>query len=353
MHHTTTAHIDLGAIRANFALATSLAPQAQIMAVVKANAYGHGMLRVAEALRNDTAGYAVATVDEAMKLRTAGFAHTILVMEGATSPDSYETAASLNVTLMLHSAGQVAAAVESKAPVWIKVDTGMHRLGVEPDEIGQVLGALRAGGVDVQALCTHLACADELDNDASQKQLDAFASVSADIDLPRSIANSAGILGWPASHADWNRPGIMLYGSTPFSTEVENAAGLQPAMTLTTEIIAIRDVAAGESVGYGERWIAERPSVIATAAIGYADGYPRHIPNGTPTFVNGAVAPLAGVVSMDMITLDLTDHPGAAVGDAVELWGPNISVNDVADRAGSISYELLTGVPTRVRRTYT
>jgi alanine racemase len=145
----------------------------------------------------------------------------------------------------------------------------------------------------------------------------------------------------------------MLYGSTPFSTEVENAAGLQPAMTLTTEIIAIRDVAAGESVGYGERWIAERPSVIATAAIGYADGYPRHIPNGTPTFVNGAVAPLAGVVSMDMITLDLTDHPGAAIGDTVELWGPNISVNDVADRAGSISYELLTGVPTRVRRTYT
>ncbi len=351
MYRNTLARIDLDAVRANYDFACSLAPQSQCIAVIKANAYGHGMLRVAEALRSRASAFAVATVDEAVKLRTGGFGQTVLVLEGATSPKSYEAAASLKLTLMVHSEAQVTDALQAKVPVWVKADTGMRRLGLAPDRLAGVVTQLREGGVDVQAVCTHLACADETDNAATEKQLDVFAACTAGIDLPRSIANSAGILAWPASHADWIRPGIMLYGASPMAGASAGVdSRLRVAMTLSSEIVAVREVPAGESVGYGARWTAERPSLVATVAIGYADGYPRHAPNGTPTWVNGRVAPLVGTVSMDMITIDLTGHPGAAIGDTVELWGGNVSVNEVAARAGTISYDLLTGVSARVPR---
>jgi alanine racemase len=258
------------------------------------------------------------------------------------------------LTLVVHSLDQVAGLLKSgvSVPVWLKVDTGMHRLGLAPGDFAETRQRLAAGGIEVQVVCTHLACADELQGDVTRQQLEIFAALTANLDIPRSISNSAAILAWPDSHADWNRPGYMLYGSSPFAVEVEAARALQPAMTLRSEIIALRAVLKGESVGYGARWTAERPSIIGTVAIGYADGYPRHARNGTPTLVNGKPAPLVGTVSMDAITVDLTEHDSAAVGDSVELWGPGIAVNDVAAAAGTIGYQLLSGVSSRVRRTY-
>ena len=353
MHRRTAATIDLGAIRDNFALADRKAPTSKTMAVIKANAYGHGLLEVAAALHDGAAAFAVATLDEAVVLRAAGVDKDILVLEGVNSADGYREAEADGLTLAVNSREQVEQALASEAPVWIKVDTGMHRLGIQPGELADVLTQLRKASVDVQAVCTHLACADDVDDAATRRQLNAFRACVEGFGLPCSIANSAGILGWPDTHAAWNRPGIMLYGASPFATDLAAASALRPAMTLEAEVIALREIPAGDSVGYGGRWTAERASKIATLAAGYADGYPRHAPDGTPTFVNGHIAPIAGTVSMDMITIDVTDHPGVAVGDLVELWGRNVSVSDIAKRAGTISYELLTGVSPRVPRRHT
>jgi alanine racemase len=352
MFRGTAATIDLDAIRANFALACARAPSSRAVAVIKANAYGHGMLEVAATLAETADAFAVATLDEAVVLRAAGVEKDVLVLEGVTSADACREAEAMGLTLMINSHEQVALVLARSVRTWVKVDTGMHRLGIQPAELGAALAKLRQASVAVEVICTHLACADDIDDDTTSRQLETFRACTDACGLPRSIANSAGILGWPDSQAEWNRPGIMLYGSSPFAADLEAAAGLRPAMTFEAEVITVRDVPAGDSVGYGARWTATRPSRIATLAAGYADGYPRHAPNGTPTFVNGGVAPLAGTVSMDMITIDVTDHPGVAVGDAVELWGQNVPVNDVAARAGTISYDLLTSVSPRVPRRY-
>jgi alanine racemase len=350
MHRRTTATIDLEAIRSNFALALAQAPQARAMAVIKANAYGHGMLEVAAALEDMAAAFAVATIDEALALRAAGVGKDVLVLEGVVSADALREAEAAGLTIMINSREQAEQALDSSAHVWVKVDTGMHRLGIAPADLADVLGRLQQAAVSVDVVCTHLACADDLGNTLTSEQIDAFRACTKDCGLPLSIANSGGILGWPDSHAEWIRPGIMLYGSSPFMTG--DVPGLLPAMTFEAEVIAVREIPAGDSVGYGARWTASRPSRIATLAAGYADGYPRHAPNGTPTFINGHVAPIAGTVSMDMITVDVTDIPGVAVGDAVELWGRHVSVNEVATRAGTISYDLLTAVSPRVPRVY-
>lgn len=354
MYRKTEAHIDLDAIRSNFSFACSLAPQSKSIPVIKANAYGHGMLRVAEALHDDAPAFAVATIDEALELREAGIDKALLVLQGATSPAACRAAAAGKLTLVVHSTEQLEALLASGVSLhaWLKVDSGMHRLGLAPGDAADACKRLNAGGTDVKVICTHLASADDLDSDATRRQLERFDSATAGIGLPRSIANSAGVLAWPGSHAEWNRPGYMLYGASPFARHVEAASELKAAMTLRSEIIAIRAVAEGESVGYGERWTAARPSVIGTVAIGYGDGYPRHAPSGTPTLVNNRFAPLAGMVSMDAITIDLTEHDNVAVGDSVELWGTGIAVNSIAEAAGTIGYQLLTGVSSRVRRIY-
>jgi len=354
VHRKTVAIVDLDAIRENYSLACELAPDSKNIAVIKANAYGHGMLRVAEALQSVVPAFAVAIIDEALELRAAGISQPILVLEGVNDIAACEVAAENKLSLVVHNQKQVSqllqASLSGAVPLWLKVDTGMHRLGLAPDDLKPALERLRSAGHEVSVICTHLACADELASDATVRQLDVFKACVAGIDLPTSISNSAGILAWPASHADWNRPGYMLYGSSPMTTAVESADGLQPAMTLRSEIIAIHEVPAGESVGYGACWTVDRPSVIGTVAAGYADGYPRHAPNGTPTMVNRQIAPLAGTVSMDMLTIDLTDHDTYAIGDTVELWGKDISVNEVATLSGTIGYELLTGVTERVPR---
>lgn len=354
MYRKTEAQINLDAIRSNFALACSLAPQSKSIAVIKANAYGHGMLRVAEALRDVAPAFAVATIEEALELRSAGINHAVLVLQGATTPAACKVAAANKLTLVVHTPEQIGSLIEAKVSlrVWLKIDSGMHRLGLAPGDLAGAYKRLAAAGIDAQVACTHFACADDLESDATRQQLQSFNAATSNLALPKSLANSAAILAWPESHAEWNRPGYMLYGSSPFQVNVATARELQPAMTLRSEIIAIRAVPQGDSVGYGARWTAARPSFIATVAIGYADGYPRHAPNGTPTLVNGKRAPLVGTVSMDAITVDLTEHDSVAVGDRVELWGPGIAVNEVAVAAGTIGYQLLTGVSSRVPRSY-
>ncbi|MEJ2257657.1 MAG: alanine racemase [Woeseiaceae bacterium] len=257
MYRQTAALVDLGAIRANYELACTLTGSRKCIAVIKANAYGHGMLEVARAL-DTAAALAVATVDEACALRDAGIDKDILVLEGASSEAAAAEARGTNLVLVVSTEEQVE--FSSGSRTWIKIDTGMHRLGIDPSRFGDVLERLRAAGSDVGAACTHLACADDPGSAATERQLRLFAKCTLDAGLPLSIANSAGILAWPASHADWNRPGIMLYGASPFPTSVENAARLRPAMTFTAEIIALRDIDAGEAVGYGARWTADRRS---------------------------------------------------------------------------------------------
>lgn len=352
MQRKTAAYIDREAIRSNFSVARSLAPDAKAVAIIKADAYGHGILQVAQALQDLAPMFGVATIDEALVLREGGIGNAILVLEGVTTRDASETARAHDLVLMVHASEQVEMITGAPASAWIKVDTGMHRLGINSADLAETLNKLREGGVDVQAICTHLSSAEETDKAVTREQLLEFAQCTAGIDLPLSIANSAAIIAWPDSRADWVRPGIMVFGVSPFASDVHAVQSLQPAMTLSSEIIAIREIPAGDSVGYGARWTADRKSVIATVAVGYADGYPRHAPNGTPVFVGGEVVPLVGSVSMDMITVDVTDHSGVSVGDLVELWGSNLLVNEVAECAGTIGYELLTGVTSRVPRIY-
>ncbi|ROR35172.1 alanine racemase [Inmirania thermothiophila] len=348
--------VDLAAVRHNLARARAAAGPARVLAVVKADAYGHGAVAVARALAGLADGFAVAVVEEAVALREAGLGGPILVLEGFADGEDLEAAARLDLWLALHDAGQVVRLARAALPrpvgVWLKVDTGMHRLGVAPQEAAalwrRLAGLAQVAGVPV--LMTHLACADDPADPATARQLACFAEATAGLEAPRSIANSAGLLGFAAARGDWVRPGIMLYGVSPFTDADPARWGLRPAMTLESRLLAVRDHAAGEPVGYGGTWRARRPTRLGVVAIGYGDGYPRHAPNGTPVWVAGRRVPLVGRVSMDMLTVDLTEHPAARPGDRVVLWGPELPVDEVAACAGTIGYELLcrvTGRPPR------
>ena len=358
MHRHTRARISLDAVRANFRLAARLAPRSRNIAVIKGNAYGHGMLAVADALDDLAPAYAVAILEEALELRDHGVSKPLLVLEGVHSDAALAEATAQDLVLMLHAPEQLDLLLAAKFDVppvlWLKVDTGMHRLGLAPDALVSTLDALRAAELLVTppVVCTHLASADVPDNPQTERQLGVFDALTLDLDVPLSVANSAGILAWPESYADWNRPGYMLFGDSPLKEAVAAASELEPAMHFEAELIAVREIAAGEAVGYGGRWRAERPSRIGTVAVGYADGYPRHAPDGTPTRVGGEIAPLVGIVSMDMITVDLTEVPQAAPGDLVTLWGEDLPIATVAKHVGSTGYELLTRVSERVPREY-
>lgn len=354
----TTATVRLADIAGNYQLADSLAPASQTIAVIKANAYGHGMLEVAKRLEPGVPVFAVALMEEAVQLRDAGIVKPILVLQGINRVEDIAEAAARNFWLLLHHRQQIdwllSATQSDPVRVWLKVDTGMHRLGFAPVALDQLCLDLRSSpnvrkGI---VLCTHLACADDLQNTMTQKQIKMLRSCSAEHGLAMSIANSAGILHWPESHAEWNRPGYMLYGNNPtndFETDKQN---LRPAMTMNSRIVAIRNLKAGEGVGYGLDWVAKRESIIGTIAIGYGDGYPRHAPSGTPVLVNGQRVPLTGRVSMDAISVDLTDLEGVEVGDPVELWGQKLCVNELAKNAGTIGYEILAGLTGRVPLDY-
>ena len=350
----THATVRLQDIAANYRLADGLAPVSQSIAVIKANAYGHGMLEVARFLEPQVPAFAVAFVDEAVRLRDAGIRKPVLVLQGVSNAAELTEAVAGRFWLRLHNSQQVdwvlSAKLQDSLRIWLNVDTGMHRLGFPPHDLDRMCDKMCASFNIKQGpvLSTHLACADDLEDPMTRRQVDAIRVCAGKYRLDVSIANSAGILFWPQSHAHWNRPGYMLYGHCPSGSFDSGRHGLAPAMTLNSEIIAIRDVAKGEGVGYGHDWVAQRPSKIGTIAIGYGDGYPRHAPGGTPVLVNGARAPLAGRVSMDAICVDLTGHDNVALGAPVELWGRNLSVNEVAAAAGTIGYELLAGMTGRV-----
>jgi alanine racemase len=351
------ASIDLTAIRHNHAVAKRCAPGRQTFAVVKANAYGHGVREVVMALFDQADGFAVASLEEAAEVRALHGTARILLLEGCFEATEYQLAAQLGLDLLLHNERQaqqlLAASLSQPLNIWLKLDSGMHRLGLSEAAVRDWHGRLQgAAQVAELNLLSHFACADERGSEMTEQQLEAFLDL-LDLDFAqRSLANSAAILTIPAAHMDWLRPGIMLYGATPFADLGVAELGLKPAMSLTAQLIACREVAVGEGVGYGGSWRAERPSRIGTVSCGYADGYPRHAPSGTPVLVRGQRVALVGRVSMDMLTVDLTDLPEAAVGDAVELWGAQLPVDEVAQAAGTLGYELLSKVTQRVPRRY-
>ncbi|HLS97453.1 MAG TPA: alanine racemase, partial [Porticoccaceae bacterium] len=323
MTRPSHALIDLDALRDNYRLADRLSragdPGAHTLPVVKANAYGHGAVAVAKALEPLAPALAVASCDEALALREAGIDRPLVLLEGIFSGDEIALCAARDFWPMLGDPSQIDWVLASRptAPltVWLKVDTGMHRLGIAPDTVAEQSRRLRASGHvrDAIVAATHFASADELDNPFTTTQIRRLREVAGG--LPLSMANSPALLAWPEARARWNRPGFMLYGSSPFETAHPDADQLQAVMTFASRIMALRQLAPGEAVGYGETWRAARPSLIATVPVGYGDGYPRHAANGTPVLVNGRRASLAGRVSMDLITLDVTDCGPVALGD--------------------------------------
>lgn len=357
MSRAARASIDLDAIRHNYRLAKSQAPAARAAAIVKANAYGHGAVAVANALKSDADAFGVACIEEAIELRDAGIEQPVVLLEGFFEADELDYIARHNLWTAVHSPHQIDAIARAQLPapvnIWLKMDSGMHRLGIEPEKFQQAYRQLRAlEQVADITLMSHFACADELDRDTTREQIARFDRAVEGIDAPHSLSNSPATLAWPQAHRDWLRPGLMLYGATPFEVEQAQAAKLEAAMTLTSEIIAIHELQPGDAVGYGASFVCERPSRIATVAMGYGDGYPRHAVNGTPVVVKGQRTVTAGRVSMDMMTIDITDIPGAQIGDQVELWGKQLPVSEVARHCATIPYTLLTCLTPRVPRTY-
>jgi alanine racemase len=345
--------VDAAALRHNLRQVRRVAPDSRVMAVIKANAYGHGLVPAAKALA-EADGFAVARLGEGLALRAAGLTNRILLLEGVFSAEQLAAAAQARFELMVHSFEQLelleALTGDAQVTAWIKVDSGMNRLGFRLDEFGAAYERLRRNA-HVHAdptLVTHLASADDRRDARTRQQLDAFAAATSGLAGARSIANSAGVLAWPTARADWVRPGLMLYGVSPFPSGTGAELGLRPAMTLRTEVIAVKDVKAGETVGYGGSWSATRDTRMAVVAAGYGDGYPRGSSSGTPVQIGGRRAPLIGRVSMDMITVDVTDLPPVTVGDPVLLWGSEIPVEEVAAHAGAIAWDLLCGVSQRV-----
>jgi alanine racemase len=349
--------VDTGALRHNLQRVRAAAPGARVMSVIKANAYGHGLVPAAKAL-TATDGYAVARLEEGLALRTAGLTQRVLLLEGVFGAGQLAAAVHHGFELMVHTPEQLEL-LEQRASgealrAWIKVDTGMNRLGFRVEDFAAAYARLtRIPGIEADPpLVTHLASADALNDAATPRQLQAFASVTQGLPGERSIANSAAVFGWPATHADWVRPGLVLYGSSPFADTTAVDHGLRPVMTLQSEVIAVKVVNDGETVGYGGTWRAARRTLIAIAAAGYGDGYPRNTQAGTPVTVNGRRAHVVGRVSMDMVAIDVTELPPVAVGDPVVLWGGAVPVEEVARCAGTIPYELLCGMSQRVQHEF-
>jgi alanine racemase len=354
MSFAPTVHIDLDALRHNLGVARAAAPGRRAMAVIKADAYGHGLTRVTDALA-DADALAVARLDEAVRLRDAGCSKTIVLLEGCLDAQELAEAAGQGFTLVIHHPEQLdllaAGGGERPLSCWLKVDTGMHRLGFAPQQA--VAAYQRLAGLPQVAgspgLMTHLANADDRNDPTTLQQLDRFRPIAGQLGVATSIANSAGILGWPDSHGDWVRPGLMLYGASPFNEGVGADFGLRPVMNLSARLIAINALQAGDPVGYGGSWRCPEDMPVGVVGIGYGDGYPREIAAGTPVSIAGREAPIVGRVSMDMVTVDLSGHPQARVGDLVTLWGAELPVERIAQAAGTIPYTLTCGVKARVR----
>jgi alanine racemase len=350
----TYAEINVSAVIENFRQMSALAGNSKTLAVIKADAYGHGAIAIAQALSDEAEGFAVAFIDEAIHLREHGILQPILLLEGVLNEAEMALAFELDFWVMLHRSEHFEwlrfLAPSQRPKVWIKVDTGMHRLGFGLAEINSVLREFADLLIYGSVLCSHLACADEQHNVINIQQTQKLEALAVSHGLVFSLANSAGISQWPMSHGSWNRLGIALYGCAQPANNTQ--LKLKPVMTLTAPIIALCSLQKGESVGYGQSWVAQRKTTIATVAIGYADGYPRHARVGTPAWLQHQRISLVGRVSMDMLTFDVTDLAQVKVNDRVELWGEHLPVEEVAECASTISYELLCRVSPRVKRRY-
>lgn len=348
------ARIDFDALRHNYLLTRELAGGARMWAVIKANAYGHGLMRIARGLADLADGFALLDLEDAVRLREAGITQPVLLLEGFFSPRDLPEIAARRLSTVVHTLEQLdwlASArlpAAARIPLFLKVNTGMNRLGIGPAEVPAALTRLRAWPHAGQiGLMTHFADADG--ERGVEAQLARFAPLAARFEGPVSMANSAALLRFPQTHADWVRPGILLYGASP-ATAFSSAAdiGLKPVMRFEARIISVQHLQPGDRVGYGGMYTAERSMRVGTVACGYADGYPRHAPSGTPVAVDGLRSRLVGRVSMDMIAVDLSELPQAGLGSVVELWGEHVSLDEVAQRAGTVNYELVCALALRV-----
>lgn len=344
------ATISAEALRHNYSVAKRLAARSKVFAIVKANAYGHGLERAAQALKAQADGFGILELEGALRLRSLGCTQPILLLEGFFEPQELAAIAQERLATVVHCDEQLRMLETSSAhplDVFFKINTGMNRLGFPLASARRALERLRATGKAKSiTLMTHFATSELFDgvHDAMRR----FGSVTEGLDSPRSLANSAAIFAHPETHADIARLGIALYGATPFPDRSARAMGVRPAMTLASEVIAIQELAPGETIGYGATYRCEQPMRIGVVACGYADGYPRHAPSGTPVMVEGVITKTAGRVSMDMITVDLSPVPGARVGSRVELWGEGVPIDDVATAAGTVGYELMCALAARV-----
>ena len=344
--------IDLAAIKNNFKLVQQLTPHSKIMPVIKSNAYGHGMLQVANAL-TDADGFAVAQLEEALVLREHGVKLPITVFQGFINESQLDLMIKNNLRPAISQPWQIellkvydnqSNSVENVLGVWLKINTGMGRLGVQPDEVSKCLNQLeQISCIKEAGLMMHFANADQPDHASNIQQLNCFNSISENIGTQTSVSNSAAIIGKLCVQQDWVRPGIMLYGSSPFNDQTAIDLGLQAVMTLTAKLIAINHLPKGHHVGYGDTWMCPEDMPVGIVNVGYGDGYPRHAPTGTPVMINNQLTQLVGRVSMDSIAIDLRGIE-ASCGNDVELWGKNVSVDEVASKSGTISYELLCNV---------
>ncbi len=353
MSSAPRAVIDLTALRHNLEQVRKHAPRSRILAVVKANAYGHGLFRIVDALGADVDALAVARVGEGVSLRQAGIMSPVVVLEGCIDQQELNLAAGNQLEIVVHNNEQISLLQQNpSSPVacWLKVDTGMHRLG---HSVNSALNAYQKlasckSVLGRPRLMTHFSNADDITDPTTNSQWQLFQKATLEVEAEISCANSGAILGWSETHADWVRPGIMLYGVSPFVNGRPEASDLHPVMSLQSQLIAINHYKKGDAIGYSGTWICPEDMAIGVASIGYGDGYPRHAKSGTPVLLNDQRVPLVGRVSMDMITLDLRTCPQAQVGDPVILWGAGLPVEEIAEAADTIPYQLLCSVTARV-----
>jgi alanine racemase len=355
MSRTTVATIHLGALRHNLARLKAMAAPAKVMAVVKADAYGHGLERVARALNGEADAFAVAALGDGLRLRAAGHQQRIVVLSGPDNARDIAEMQRLQLDAAIHHDAQLqwlaqADPARGRLRAWLKIDSGMHRLGFAPERVAAVHAQLAATpGVDPDiGLLTHFSDSEVFDGAQTPAQMARFAEATQGLGGARSLSNSAAVLGWPDARADWVRTGGLLYGLSVVGSRSGADFGFRAAMTLSTRLIAINRVGRGERIGYNGTWTCPEDMPVGVAAVGYGDGYPRSAVAGTPVLVGEQRVPLIGRVSMDLITLDLREAPGAKVGDRVLLWGPELPVEQVAEQAGTISYDLTCGMTRRV-----
>jgi alanine racemase len=359
MSRPTSATIHIDALRHNLSQVRVRAPNSRVMAVVKADGYGHGLERVARALSGADA-FGVAAISDAERIRAAGLSQPVVLLSGFDDAADLPKLRQLNVETVVHHHTQLEILEQAPpgAPIrcWLKLDTGMHRLGFAPEHVREAHARLLAlPGVDGDiVLMNHFASSDEFAGSSSagrqtREQLRVFAEATAGLPGVRSLANSAAVLGWPDAHFDWVRPGGALYGISVVEGTTGADFGLRPAMTLATRLIAVNRIGKGERIGYSATWECPEDMPVGVAAIGYGDGYPRHVPAGTPVLVNGARADIIGRVSMDLMTVDLRTQPHARPGDPVMLWGEGLPVEVIAAAAGTIGYEPVCSITRRVR----